>query len=402
MKQKLLILSPYLPWPLRSGGNVGVFYMLSYICKFLDVTLITALNKKNSIKNLEALQRELPDINFVLYDYKMTEFKKYEIVRKIVNRIDKNTLFGDNVNRLTLNVLEQLTPGFVKFINDYIENKKIDIVQVEFVSFLPMVYALPNYVKKIFIHHELGWVRNELTLGSSMYDEAVKAFLKDEEIAMCNRFDTVVALTNVDREKLLKAGVTKEVIVSTLAISKYTQPYVEQVFNGHLSFVGGSGHIPNYVGVIWFVKNVLPLVRKKLPQIQFDIIGNWSEKAQKDVHSLDSNVNFLGFVDKLGDGIRNTIMVVPITIGSGMRMKILEAANHSTPFVSTVVGAEGLIFHSGIDCYIVDKPQDQAAMIVNLCMDNILYQKMSKSIHENFVKNYSIESLGNKRLEIYK
>lgn len=402
MNEKLLIISPFVPWPLRSGGNVGVFYMLSYVTQFMDVTLMTTLNKVNTRENCRKLQEQLPNLKIMMYDYKQSSNRTYEYGRKILRRIDERLPFGTKTNRETLNVTDQLTPGFIKYINDYIDKEKIDIVQIEFVSYLPLVYALPKSVKKVFIHHELGWVRNELTYGTDMYDEALKAFLKDNEIAMCNRFDIVAALTSVDKAKLEEAGVTTNLAVSTLAISKETQPYVKQHFNGHLSFVGGSGHNPNYVGVTWFVKNVLPLVKKQLPDIQFDVIGNWSEQARKDIHNIDPSVNFLGFVNKLEDGIRNTLMVVPITIGSGMRMKILEAANHSVPFVSTIVGAEGLNFYSGKDCYIEDDSQKQAELIVKLCTDSALYHSMSKAIHRSFVDNYSFEALGGKRLELYK
>lgn len=403
MKPKLLIISPFLPWPLRSGGNVGVFYMLSCVTKYMDVTLITTLNKVNTRENCKKLEQQLPELTIKMYDYKMSEFKKYEYARKLTKRIDERLPFGDSkANRLTLNRTDQLTPGFIKYINDYINQNKIGIVQVEFVEMLSIVYALPKTVKKIFIHHELGWVRDELTYGTSIYDESVKAYLKDNEIAMCNRYDTVAALTDVDKQKLAEAGVKTNLTVSTLAISKETQPYVEQIFNGHLSFVGGSGHNPNYVGITWFVKNVLPLVRKQLPKVQLDVVGNWPEQARKDIHAIDPSVNFLGFVDKLEDGIRNTLMVVPITIGSGMRMKILEAANHSVPFVATVVGAEGLDFHSGKDCFIEDDPLKQAELIVKLCKDPELFNSMSKAIHQNFVDNYSYETLGARRLELYK
>lgn len=401
-KTKLLILSPYLPWPLRSGGNVGVFYMLSYIRKYMDVTLMTTFNKVNSIGNLQQLQKELPDVRFELYDYRRSGSKNYEYVRMLTKRIDERTKFGGKASRLKLNVAYNLTPGFIKYINDYIDNEQIDIVQIEFVDFLPLVYALPAHVKKIFIHHELGYVRNELTYGNDVYDEALKGFLMDNEIAMCNRFDTVATLTSVDSSKLKKAGVKKELAVSTLAISKDTYPYIEQQFNGKLSFVGGANHYPNYVGLIWFVKNVFPLVKKQIPNVQLDVIGNWGEQARNDIRLIDATVNFRGFIDKLGNGILNTVMVVPITIGSGMRMKILEAANHSVPFVATVVGAEGLDFHSGVDCFIEDEPQKQADYIVKLCTDAFLYKQMSQAIHRNFVDNYSIESLGAKRLNLYK
>ncbi len=61
MERKILILSPYLPWPLDSGGNVGVYYMLSYISEYVDVTYMSIYNKKCNNWNIkEELQKRLP------------------------------------------------------------------------------------------------------------------------------------------------------------------------------------------------------------------------------------------------------------------------------------------------------------------------------------------------------
>ena len=74
-----------------------------------------------------------------------------------------------------------------------------------------MVYSLPDNVKKIFIHHELGWVRNELTLGNDIYSSFFKRYEKEQEITMLNNSDIVAALTAIDRKKLIDEGVTSDV-----------------------------------------------------------------------------------------------------------------------------------------------------------------------------------------------
>ena len=221
------------------------------------------------------------------------------------------------------------------------------------------------------------------------------------EISALNKFDTVAALTTVDKQKLIEAGVTSDVRVSTLAISNKTLPYRKHTFNGHLTFIGGSGHFPNLDGIRWFAGNVMPLVNKRYPDVVLDVIGSWSDEAIKNVKSINDNVHFLGFVDDLGEALHNTLMVVPINIGSGMRMKILESANYSVPFVSTVIGVEGLEFNDGQDCFISKSSDMMAQHIIRLIEDSTLYNEFSINVHRTFEQKYSIESLGKQRLALY-
>ena len=70
----ILIISPYIPWPLRSGGNTGVYYMLEYICKYENVYFLTSFNKNNNYRDLEHLKIKLPNIIFLTYDYRNTKY----------------------------------------------------------------------------------------------------------------------------------------------------------------------------------------------------------------------------------------------------------------------------------------------------------------------------------------
>lgn len=399
----ILIISPFLPWPLSSGGNTGVYYMLEYICKYENVYFLTSYNKKNNnYKYLDQLKNKLPNINFLMYDYRTTKYKRYEIIRKIVRHIGLKIRFGESqCNMSNLNSLESITPGFLEYVNTITTENNINIVQIEFLGFHSLVYALPKTVKKIFIHHELGWVRNDLTYGDDFCSKFYKNYYKSFEISILRNFDIVAALTTVDKQKLIEAGVTSDVRVSTLAISNKTLSYRKHTFNGHLTFIGGSGHFPNLDGIRWFAGNVMPLVNKKYPNVILDVIGSWSDEAIKTVESINDKVKFLGFVDDLGEALQNTLMVVPINIGSGMRMKILEAANYSVPFVSTVVGVEGLEFIDGQDCFISKSSEMMAQHIIQLIEDKALYNELSKNVHKTFEQKYSIESLGKQRLALY-
>lgn len=401
--KNILIISPFLPWPLNSGGNTGVFYMLEYVSKYENVFFLTSYDRwQNNYKHLEEIKKRLPSVKFLVYDYRKTKFHKYEYFRKILRRISMKIRFGDSSCPMNkLNITGAISPGLIDFVTDAIISNSIDIVQIEFLGFHPLIYAIPKGVKTIFVHHELGWIRNELTYGMDKHSVFVKNYLKDSEISILNHFDTVVPLTEIDKNKLLEAGINTNVYVSTLAISNKVADYKKHSFINKLTFIGGNGHYPNFDGIKWFVSNVLPLVNEQRSDIILEIIGAWSESARNKINEINKNVVFKGFVDDLSEGLKDSIMVVPINIGSGMRMKILEAANYSVPFISTIIGVEGLDFEDSKDCYISKDASDMANKILVLANNKNLYQQFSINVHNTFVEKYSMNTLGKKRLALY-
>lgn len=402
MKTKLLILSPFLPWPLNSGGNIGVFNMLKAVSKDVDVHFVTSLNKINNVSNAKKLEELIPEITIHLYDYKKANNIKYEIFRKIVRRLQNKMTFCESINSLSFNLIDEITPDYIDFVNNIINSYDIKIVQVEFCLYLPWVYLLPHEVKKIFIHHELRYIRDEQVYASKPYGHYLVDFSKDNEIAMLNRYDKVITLTSVDKNKLEESGVSTLIEVSTLSISETTPELSIGNTNNRLSFVGGNSHIPNFEGIKWFAKYVIPLVEKEIPNVKLEIVGSWSEEARKEVLSISPNIEFKGFVPQLIDGIKDTLMVVPINIGSGMRMKILEAASNSVPFVSTVVGVEGLNFTHEKDCMIANSASEMASQIVSILNDSAVYSSLAENAYNTFVDKYSFGAMKQVRLGIYR
>ena len=93
-------------------------------------------------------------------------------------------------------------------------------------------------------------------------------------------------------------------------------------------------------------------------------------------------------------------MIVPITIGSGIRMKILEAASMGIPFVSTTVGAEGIPVKDSHDCFLTDNPETFVDDIIKL-QDNVLKLQFIQNANKMVWENYSLKELRKNRLGIY-
>ncbi len=93
-------------------------------------------------------------------------------------------------------------------------------------------------------------------------------------------------------------------------------------------------------------------------------------------------------------------MVVPINVGSGIRMKILEAISQGIPVVSTVIGAQGLPLEDQIDCFITDDVQTFVLDILKL-KDVDIQQRLVKNAQRKIINNYSFANMKTSRLKLY-
>jgi glycosyltransferase involved in cell wall biosynthesis len=171
-------------------------------------------------------------------------------------------------------------------------------------------------------------------------------------------------------------------------------------FSNRLVFLGPEVHFPNLDGVDWFLNNCWHKLLKNNPRLRFSILGKWSDEA-KIMFSGFRNVTFEGFVEDLSSVMKGSIMIVPLRIGSGMRMKILEGAAWHVPMVSTSIGAEGLPMKNMENCILADTSGEFIDGILTLAADNNLQNMFVKHAKHIIKLGYSVEECGQLRNEIY-
>jgi glycosyltransferase involved in cell wall biosynthesis len=133
-----------------------------------------------------------------------------------------------------------------------------------------------------------------------------------------------------------------------------------------LIYPGAVTYSANYDAVSYFIYDVLPLVRQRIPQVQFTVTG---ETGRVDVSHLvnQPGVVFSGYLDSVAAAVQHSwATVVPLRQGGGTRLKILESMALGTPVISTHKGAEGLHIHPGQDILIANTPEEMADAIYSL------------------------------------
>lgn len=409
MKNILLVL-PWFPYPKISGGHQAIFYGIKAIATCMNVSIAF-----QGLTNQDIEKSFLREIGTEVKIFPFSEEKvesgffhsvhvffwrlKLLLFRKLKIRSAVKTAFYDNWIR----IFYPLSEEYLKYINAIIVSEKIDVVQCEMLGNLSLILSLPNEVEKIFVHHEIGYVKNGLSLLGHSFSLKADAYLgisKLIEIELLNKYDKIITLSEIDKEKLIAAGVNRPIYSSFAVVetNKIDNPVSDD--STTLTFVGPEFHTPNYEGLLWFLENCWDTLKKNDNNYSLNIIGNWTKETISLICSRFHEVEFLGYVDNLAEVLSGSIMIVPITIGSGIRMKILEAASIGIPFVSTSVGAEGLPMENSKDCYIADLASDFVNAILKLKNKDIrlLFSRNAKMKVENL---YSINELAKNRILIY-
>ena len=252
----------------------------------------------------------------------------------------------------------------------------------------------PN-CKIAYYGHDLHYVREmreyELTGNKELLDRSVNH--KIEELHLHEEADISLVVSS-DEKRIVDGELgTARTVVTPIFFYKNI-PYKEPDFdrkNG-LLFVGGFDHTPNVDGILWFVKEILPLVRKRIPGIKLTIAGSNPKKKILDLAGKDITVT--GYLpddelDKLYDA--SLISIVPVRFGAGVKGKTVDAMHHKMAVVSTSIGLEGL---PGInDCIRPhDTPEEFADEIVRLCSDKDAVRKESRANYSYVMNRFSYDA----------
>ncbi|HZY10793.1 MAG TPA: glycosyltransferase family 4 protein, partial [Bacteroidota bacterium] len=288
------------------------------------------------------------------------------------------------------------------FSNDY------DVVQYEY---LQMAYLI-NIVKKyntasVFTEIEVQSRKLWRDMLHASFLEKLDYFYRwmvmvNFENSICSRFDAVVALTKEDARYIQQYNPKLDVRTSPMGIDiSFFLPHSMQAERQSLLFVGYFRHPPNVDAMIHFSKDILPLIRKKYPDVKLYIVGGEIPREIQQL-SFDNNVVVTGWVDDLRPYYEKaTIFIAPIRLGAGMRGKILEAWAMKKPIVSSSVAAEGYHCENGREIFIADEPTMFADAVIQLLGDERLREKIAENGYLRARSEYAWSKIAQQYEELY-
>lgn len=407
----ITIITIGIPYPLNSGGAVAQYYFLDKMRHDMHVTLLTRVTNSEQLKASKELQQKWPEMGIHVYEEYPIETKR-NLLQRAANRLQnwvgntkKDIPETWEYTSLAEESCDYVSDEYAQWLLNKVNASDPDIIQVEFYPLLELIYLLPTNCKRIYIQHEIRYIRNALECQTCLDTNRARmqyGRLKGREIAAMNAYDAVLTLTDVDRDKLLHDGVTAPIYSSTAAVTDAFLPEMEERKScKRLCFLGAGSHSPNSDGLTWFLQEIFPKVQEQIIDAELSIVGRWSAEQQAHLTQMGRNVHFMGFVESLPDALHDCIMIVPLRVGSGMRLKIMEAVFYGVPLITTSVGVEGLEYIHNEDCIIADSAEDFAQGIIDLCQNADLQKRLCLHARKTYKDKYSLTALYKKRTNIY-
>lgn len=238
--------------------------------------------------------------------------------------------------------------------------------------------------------HYLREAREAELDGSINKIEAAKR-AKEWEFNLIRLCDVTIVLSSIENE-ILK----RELELDKVDIRLIPLIFVENVYDippfearKDFLFIGGFPHTPNVDAVIYFCKEILPLIRKNIPDVKFHIIGNSPPPEVLELGNQDG-VIVHGYVKDVTQIFRSCkLSVAPLRYGAGIKGKIATSLANGLPVIATTVAAEGMEIEAGKHIMVADDPQQFADLFVRVYKSEDLWTQLSENGRRQAFQVYS-------------
>jgi len=331
--------------------------------KNIDFEYVVDKNIEIPIKKrfLELIYFYIKGIPYYFFQYKNKKFNN--LVSKKIKEIEPNIIHIDHLT------MAQYLPKKKNCVWIYEEHN------IEY----KLRFQMAKFSKKIG-YHWIIWLF-----------EGILLYFK--EINTWKKFDHIFAISKEDQIFILNKTKRNNVFLQNIYVS--INPRKKQPNNKNILFIGDLEWLPNRNGVEWFIKKIFP----KLKNVKLNIVGKVDKKFKK--NNQQKNIIFWDYQKKIDKFYENNeIFIVPLHIGEGIRLKILDAFSKKIPVVSTQQGTKGTFVKHKSELYIASSDQEFSNYINNILNKKnetktilnraILYLKSNHSYEENkkFIKKY--------------
>ncbi|WP_454844302.1 glycosyltransferase [Priestia megaterium] len=389
----ILFLTHIYPYPPDDGGRIVTF------------------------NTLRILQERKHKVFLFSFMDKLNE-KKYDMENLEQHLVNKD--YSNDTINLIKNLFEKLPFTMKKYVDSSVEKIIEKVLKTEQIDFVILDHLhMANYVNLIRkLKPEIPVYLRQHNIESIIMK---RAYEKEENILkklyllfqykklhkyesnICELMDRIFVITEEDKEMLINMNPAIqdiEVVKAGVDFTKYKPiSYEKRNKEYNLVFLGAMNWLPNENGVMWFTDNVLPKLLDKFSNIKFYIVGkNPSEKIMELHKRYPDNIKVTGYVEDEREYIAMAdVFIVPLLIGGGMRLKILNALAMKKAIVTTTIGAEGINLN---DSYMVaDSSSEFSNAIEKLFLDIEYREYIEKNGYEQVVKYYSFDAVSKPLLD---
>ena len=391
------MLTPYLPYPDSSGGQIRTQNLLKHLCKNHEITLVSLIKDPKENDNVKHLLK---------YCKKVMTFQRSATPWTLKNILKTGFSFDPFL------IVRNFAPGVKEAVTKELATGKYDLVHAE------TFYVMPSIPKT-----DLPIILVDQTIEYLVYqhyvNETAPWFLKPllqidvEKMKYSERFywrraTQVVAVSEADKKEMLKLepGMHVEIVPNGVNLDLFKKKTSWDTKEKVVLQISNFKWLQNVEAAHVLIKKVFPLVQKKVKGAKLWIVGQHVPKDILDIKDKDVFIKSVpeddskSLVDAWHDA---TVFASTIKGPGGTRLKNLAAMASQLPIVSTKVGVEGLMVEDKIHVLIGNTPQKMAGLMVKVIKSPSLAKKLAvatrKHVEEKFdwkIIASSLDSLYNK------
>lgn len=355
---RVLMLTPYLPYPLLSGGQIRTYNLLKQLASSHEITLFCLIKDDSERDYIPEIKRYCKDI---------------QVFRRSQHPFTMRNIVHTAFSRYPFLVIRNHVPSVIKATKRELERHHYDLIHAE--TFYMMPHLPETSTPVILVEQTIE------SLGYESYAQKAWWPLKkilDIDIQKIRHWerhywdiaDRLIVMSQEDKlaiSQQVEKPQKIEVVANGVDITWFNQIRKQPNHEPTILFVGTFKWLPNREAVEFLVKKVWPLIHKQIPKAKLHIVGNSPSQTVLNYANVQTGISITGNIPDIRDAFASAdILIAPVFSGKGTRYKVLESLASGTPIVATSTAVEGLGLTPGVHVEIGDTAQSLAAKAVDL------------------------------------
>lgn len=393
---RILVVCTRSPWPLIEGRALRTYNLVREAARSHDVCLCTYVQSEAEAQGIDHLRSFCAEVHAVpLY----MDNKVQAIAADVLT---------DVFSSAPIMALKYRTAAMRHLLASVIPRFHPEVVHLDMLhlgEIIPLLRGLPVVVVEHNVETALlnRRVANESNLLRRQYLARQAAKLEKYETRICRAANEIVAVSDVDAELIGRMAPDTPVTVVPNGVDvEYFAPGSRPADAASMVYVGGLSWFPNFDAIDFFTKEVLDRITASEPCASLTVIGQVPSERMLEPWKNESRVRFTGLVDDIRPAVAHAgVYVVPLRIGGGTRLKILDAMAMGKAVVSTSVGCEGLQVRSGEDLLIADGAEEFAQAVLRVMKHPELARRLGAAGRACVERNYRWSAIAQRMEAVY-